>query len=86
MLEQKEEIFGTGRGRTLLETASRKTHIAIEQIRSRYYTPQYEINNAHVEATFASLGWKRKTIDQFWAVFCLINTSLDGEISKDEGM
>ena len=87
MPEQKdatEEIFGTGRGRTLIDTASRKTHHAIQQVRLRNYIPPYEVKDAHVEATFAALGWKRKTIERLWVSFCRINKSFDGHITRDE--
>ena len=87
MPEQKdatEEIFGTGRGRTLVDTAKRKTYHAIQQVRLRNYIPPYEIKNTHVEATFAALGWKRKTVERLWVAFCRINKSLDEEITRDE--
>ena len=87
MPEQKdatEEIFGTGRGRTLVDTAKRKTNHAIQQVRLRNYIPPYEIKNTHVEATFAALGWKRKTVERLWVAFCRINKSLDEEITRDE--
>lgn len=87
MPEQKdatEEIFGTGRGRTLVDTAKRKTNDTIRQIRLRNYIPPYEIKNTRVEATFAALGFKRKTIERLWVAFCRINKSLDGAIAKDE--
>ena len=87
MPEQKdatEEIFGTGRGRTLVDTAKRKTNHAIQQVRLRNYIPPYEIKNTHVEATFAALGWKRKTAERLWVAFCRINKSLDEEITRDE--
>lgn len=87
MPEQKdatEEIFGTGRGRTLVDTAKKKSNRAIQQVRLRYYIPPYEIKNTHVEATFAALGWKRKTIERLWVAFCRItNKTFDGEITKD---
>ena len=87
MPEQKdatEEIFGTGKGRTLVDTAKRKTNHAIQQVRLRNYIPPYEIKNTHVEATFAALGWKRKTVERLWVAFCRINKSLDEEITRDE--
>ena len=87
MPEQKdatEEIFGTGKGRTLVDTAKRKTNHAIQQVRLRNYIPPYEIKNTHVEATFAALGWKRKTAERLWVAFCRINKSLDEEITRDE--
>ena len=91
MPEQKdatEEIFGTGGGRTLVDTAKTKTNRAIQQVRLRNYIPPYEIKNTHVEATFAALGWKRKTVERLWVVFCRIrqarnNKTFDGEITKD---
>mmetsp|Transcript_20738 Transcript_20738/g.59441 ORF Transcript_20738/g.59441 Transcript_20738/m.59441 type:complete len:383 (-) Transcript_20738:1360-2508(-) len=87
MPEQKDattEIFGTGRGRTLLDSASKKTHHAIKQVRLRNYIPSYQVSNAPVEATFAALGWNRKLVERLWAVFCRINKSLSGEIDRDE--
>ena len=91
MPEQKdatEEIFGTGRGRTLVDTAKKKTNRAIQQVRLRNYIPPYEIKNTYVEATFAALGWKRKTVERLWVAFCRIrqapnNKTFDGEITKD---
>ena len=91
MPEQKdatEEIFGTGRGRTLVDTAKKKTNRAIQQVRLRNYIPPYEIKNTHIEATFAALGWKRKTVERLWVAFCRIrqapnNKTFDGEITKD---
>ena len=91
MPEQKdatEEIFGTGRGRTLVDTAKKKTNRAIQKVRLRNYIPPYEIKNTYVEATFAALGWKRKTVERLWVAFCRIrqapnNKTFDGEITKD---
>ena len=89
MPEQKDattEIFGTGRGRTLLDSANKRTHHAIQRVRLRNSIPPYQAANTpvEVEATFAALGWKRRLVERLWAVFCRINKSLSGQISRDE--
>lgn len=90
MPEQKDattEIFGTGRGRTLLDSANKRTHRSIKRVRIlRNSIPPYEVANTSVEieATFAALGWKRRLVERLWAVFCRINKSLSGQITRSE--
>lgn len=90
MPEQKDattEIFGTGRGRTLLDSANKRTHRSIKRVRTlRNSIPPYEVANpsVEIEATFAALGWKRRLVERLWAVFCRINKSLSGQITRSE--
>ena len=46
-------------------------------------TPCYQPSEAEAK-TFQALGFSRPTIEAFWVVFCRINTSLLGEISREE--
>ena len=41
-------------------------------------------DNKHWEITFAALGFKREMLDQFWNIFCHMNTSGSGEIDVSE--
>ena len=52
--------------------------------RRNYNIPPYTPSKTHWTMTFAALRWDRSLVERFWAVFCRINTSLAGKISRAE--
>lgn len=83
-IELTKDPIGANRGKALSEQAGILAGKARRYYHSRYYTPPYRPTNANWEITFRALGWKRRTVEKFWKVFCRINTSLDGAIKLHE--
>jgi Ca2+-binding EF-hand superfamily protein len=82
--ETSRDPFGANRGKTFRQHADSLSSTLKKRIHDKYYIPPYRPVNRNWEITFASLGWKRRTIQKFWRLFCRINVSLDGAIKLDE--
>lgn len=82
--ERRRDPLGANRGKTMRQHASRMSGAVKKHIHDKYYIPPYRPVNRNWEITFASLGWKRRTIQKFWRLYCRINTSHDGGIKLEE--
>jgi Ca2+-binding EF-hand superfamily protein len=83
-VERSRDPLGANRGKTFRQHADSISSTLKKHIHDKYYIPPYRPVNRNWEITFASLGWKRRTIQKFWRLFCRINTSLDGAIKLEE--
>lgn len=61
-----------------------KQQSAVDRLTSYLCTPEYVPSNREWEITFRVLGFSRKDIESFWAVFCRINTSATREMTMLE--
>jgi Ca2+-binding EF-hand superfamily protein len=74
-VERLRDPIGANRGKSLREHASTLSKNAKKQYHEKYFIPPYRPTNRNWEMTFAALGWKRRTIEKFWKLFCKINHS-----------
>jgi Ca2+-binding EF-hand superfamily protein len=82
--ERRSDPFGAGRGKTVRQHADSISGKLKKHLHDKYYIPPYRSVNRNWEITFASLGWKRRTIQKFWRLFCQINVCRDGAIKLEE--
>ena len=73
--ERLRDPIGANRGKSIREHASILGKKAKKHYNEKYYIPPYRPSNRNWEMTFAALGWKRRTIEKFWKMFCRINHS-----------
>ena len=52
----------------------------VDRVIEHVCTPVYKPTKQW-EVTFMAVGWSRKTIEDFWTLFCRINKSRTGEIT-----
>ena len=83
-VEKSRDPLGAGRGKTIRQHADSISYQIKKHIHDKYYIPPYRPVNRNWEITFASLGWKRRTIQKFWRLFCQVNVSRDGSIKLNE--
>lgn len=83
-VESGRDPFGANRGETIKQRADGLSGRIRKHLHDKYYIPPYRPNNRNWEITFASLGWKRRTIQKFWRLYCQINVSRDGGIKLEE--
>eukprot|EP00985_Skeletonema_marinoi_P010037 scaffold4729_cov95-Skeletonema_marinoi.AAC.2 len=74
-VERLRDPIGANRGKSLREHASILSQKAQKHYHEKYFIPPYRPTNRNWEMTFAALGWKRRTIEKFWKIFCKINRS-----------
>lgn len=74
-VERLRDPIGANRGKSLREHASILSKKAQKHYNEKYFIPPYRPTNRNWEMTFAALGWKRRTIEKFWRLFCKINHS-----------
>ena len=74
-VELRRDPLGANRGKSFREQASILQDRVKAHLHNKYYIPPYRPTNREWEMTFASLGYKRKTIEKFWRLFCQINNS-----------
>lgn len=74
-VERLRDPIGANRGKSLREHASILSQKAQKHYHEKYFIPPYRPTNRNWEMTFAALGWKRRTIEKFWKLFCKINHS-----------
>ncbi len=65
--------------RKQVERVERKS--IVDKVIHHICTPVYKPTNKQWEVTFRALGWDRKTVEEFWTLFCRINNSRTGEIT-----
>lgn len=73
--ERVRDPLGANRGKSFRQHAQTITSKAKKHYVEKYYIPPYRPSNRNWEMTFAALGWKRRTIEKFWRLFCKINRS-----------
>ena len=83
-VERTRDPLGAGRGKSIRQRADSISYQIKKHIHDKYYIPPYRPVNRNWEITFASLGWKRRTIQKFWRLFCQINVGRDGAIKLNE--
>eukprot|EP00956_Cyclotella_meneghiniana_P032057 scaffold86357_cov74-Cyclotella_meneghiniana.AAC.3 len=83
-IERSRDPFLAGRGKTVRQHSQSLSTKLKKHLHDKYYIPPYRPHNREWELTFASLGWKRRTIQKFWRLFCKINVSRGGGITLEE--